>query len=165
MGVLFDFDAPDVWVTKLHEGGADFRVVGAESKTSQAGNEMIVADMEVTDSHGISEQLKEYFVLKESSKWKIKVFLLSVGDFESSKREISEQDFINQSGKCTLKFATPKDAASSEKRMKIDEYIADPQYEELRMKGVNANIGTPVASKQETMPVDELTDLNDDVPF
>ena len=165
MGILFDFSTPDVWVTKLHEGIANFRVVGAESKTSQAGNEMIVADMEVTDNQGYSEQLKEYFVLQEVSKWKIKVFLLSVGDFESSKREISEQDFIDKSGKCILKVAPPNDKKPDEKRMKISEYLADPQYDELRLKGVNANIGTPVTPKQETARVNELIDLNDDVPF
>lgn len=163
MGILFDFGAPDVWVTKLHEGDASFRVVGAESKSSQAGNEMIVADIEVTDSNGISEQLKEYFVLKESSKWKTKVFLLAVGDFESSKRMITEQDFINKSGKCILKFAPPNEKIPDEKRMKITEYLADPQYAELLMKGTNANIGTPVAPKQNTDAVTDLTD--DDVPF
>lgn len=164
MGILFDFSAPDVWVTKLHEGVADFRVVGAESKISQVGNEMIVADMEVTDVHGIIEQLKEYFVLKESSKWKTKVFLLSVGDFNSSKRQISEQDFINKKGKCILKLSIPQDSASLEKRMRISEYLPDPQYSELLEKGTNANIGgkhTQAAALSE--PEVELSD--DDIPF
>ena len=163
MGVLFDFSAPDIWVTKLQEGEASFRVVAAESKISQAGNEMIVVDMEVTDSHGTSEQLKEYFVLAASSKWKIKVFLLAVGDFQSSKREISEKDFENKEGKCTLKLIVPKDPSTGEKRMKISEYLADPQYDELLMKGTNANIGTPVAPKQNTDAVPDLID--DDLPF
>lgn len=163
MGVLFDFSTEDVWVTKLHEGEASFRVVGAESKISQAGNEMIVADMEVSDSSGFSEQLREYFVLKESGKWKTKVFLLAVGDFESSKRMITEQDFINKSGKCVLKFAPPNDQKPTEKRMIIGEYLPDPQYDELLMKGTNANLGTPVVKTPQSKPLVELTD--DDIPF
>jgi len=159
--MLFDFSQPDAWITKLHEGEAHFRIVGAESKLSQAGNEMIVADVEVTDPQGISEQLKEYFVLQESSKWKIKVFLLAVGDFASSKREITERDFVNKHGRCMLKFAPPNEKQPLEKRMKISEYLADPQYAELQMKGTNANIGTAVAPKQENLV--ELGD--DDIPF
>ena len=159
--MLFDFSQPDVWITKLHEGEANFRVVGAESKLSQAGNEMIVADVEVTDAQGVSEQLREYFVLQQSSKWKIKLFLLAVGDFASSKREITERDFINKHGQCMLKLAEPTEKNPDEKRMKISEYLADPQYAELQMKGTNANIGTPVAPKQESLV--ELGD--DDIPF
>lgn len=163
MGIVFDFNAPDVYITKLHEGAASFRVIGAESKDSQAGNEMIVAEMEIVDEHGITEQIREYFVLKESSKWKTKVFLLSVGDFESSKRMITEQDFVNKSGKCMLKFSTTPTNNPDEKRMKISEYLPDPQYDELRTKGTNANIGAPVAVKTPENPTVEFDDK--DIPF
>lgn len=134
--MFLDFGAPEEDNYNLHllEGAATFVVMRAGSKPSRNGKEMIRMEVTVTDSSGQRGTIKTNFTVEEACKWKIKQFLLAVGDFQSINREINIEMFLKQRGRCTLELKKGEKKPDKideyySDRMEIKDFIPDPKYD------------------------------------
>lgn len=158
-----DFSQPDEGEHNLAPGDANFKVMRAKEKQSKSGNPMVVAELWVQDTFGNKGKLTEYFTITEKARWKIKQFLMAVGDFQSVKRNISAQDFIDKRGKCILELKPSESKRFPDGMIAISEYIQDPQYANLVANGTNTNVNAPAPAPATPEAPPVFTD--DDIPF
>lgn len=76
-----------------------FTVIAIETKPSQAGNTMLVVDLEVKDFGGFKHHVKDWVVICEPMKWKLRHFANSCGLIEQYENKTLEDiDFVGKVG-------------------------------------------------------------------
>ncbi len=163
--MLLDFTKPDEDTCNLHllPGEADFIVMRAEDKPSSSGKEMIRVAISVRDMAGNKGTIRTNFVVNEACQWKIKEFLLSVGDFQSAVREVDISMFLKKRGKCVLYLDQADPNTKFRDKMDIEKFIPDPQYDnsaeqDAAKQRYKERRATSVKTKQ-----DNLEEPNDDL--
>lgn len=167
--MFLDFSKPDDDNCNLHllPGEADFVVMRAIDKPSGNGREMIRIDVVVTDMARNKGTIKVNFIVEEILRWKIKEFLVAIGDFQSVKREIDIDMFLKKRGRCILelKKGAQKEGLNEwyKDKIEIKSFIAAQQYNNSPAQDAASQLSkqrhaTSVKTKQ-----DNLEEPNDDL--
>ncbi len=148
-----EIDAPIGLYSLLKPGLVDFVITDAEEKISEAGNPMLVVNLECSDSTGKST-IKDYIVFTEKSKWKVSSFFKSIGLRDSLKQGMINVSLLKgMNGICEIGQEEVLDKKTQKVKTynKIKRYVFDEsELENLKL-----------VKKEETFK----EQFNDDVPF
>lgn len=132
-------------------GTYDFEVMEADDATSKAGNDMIVLDLMVYDSHGNNRKVRDWLV--ETVAAKLKDACRAVGLHAAyDGGNIAARDFVGRSGKLKLGTQTQE---GFDPRNKVTGYIPTAAAVEAKRA---------VASTQARKAA-MAGDLDDEIPF
>lgn len=93
--------------------------IDAEETTSQAGNPMIVANVEILRGEYKSRSLRDYLVFTDAAKWKLAQVLVAIGrDIPQEEFELVPSDLIGK----TCGITTIEDEYNGKLQAKIDRY-------------------------------------------
>jgi len=112
----------------LKAGNADFEVLKAAEKISNAGNPMIELNIKVWDEDGKSGQIFDYLV--STAQWKIRNFAEAIGNLELYESgDFPAEALLGKSGRCVLKLEKSEQYGD---QIKIKDYLPPAQKSALR---------------------------------
>ena len=112
--------------------------IDAEETTSQNGNPMIVADVEILRGDQKSRSLRDYLVFTEGAKWKLAQVLVAIGrEIPEQEFELSPSDLIGK----TCGVVTIEEEYNGKPKAKIDRYF--PLDEEVEAPKIEPKVDIP----------------------
>lgn len=135
-------------------GSYDFEIAGAIDDVSKNGNEMIVLDLVIYNSHGDKKKLKDYLV--EAMPVKFRHLCHAVGLHDAYEGGIvAAHDFIGRTGKVTLQI---------EKKDPYPEKNVVQDYVPAERSSASQASARPAAAARQKAPAGG-GDLDDEIPF
>lgn len=112
--------------------------INAEETTSQAGNPMIVAEVEILRGEYKSRSLRDYLVFTDAAKWKIAQVLVAIGrEIPQEEFELTPADLIGR----TCGVETVEEEYNGKPQAKIDRYY--PLDEPVEAPAVEPKVDIP----------------------
>jgi len=138
---------------QLVVGAGRFQVLESDCKPSKnSGNMQIIIDFKVWDSYGNEAEIRDYFPLTASCAWKMKAFLMSIGEKYEKDGKINLDLIQGKTGSCKLKIEKFTGNNGEQKEsVKIGSYTAPSSKNDSSVPEVQAVVG------------DETPD--DEIPF
>lgn len=112
--------------------------IDAEETTSQQGNPMIVADVEILRGEHKSRSIRDYLVFTDAAKWKLAQVLVAIGrEIPEGEFELTPSDLIGK----TCGIVTIEEEYNGKEKAKIDRYF--PLDEEVEAPPIKPKVEIP----------------------
>lgn len=137
---------------RLMAGRGSFKIINvSEGQAKSSGNHQIKIEFQIWDSYGNEGTAADYFPLIESCAWKIKSFMISIGEKYEKGCKLDLDLISGKTGSCNLKGEkyTGSDGIQKES-IKIGSYLASSKND---------------ASVPEVKKVSGDDVIDDDIPF